>query len=384
MRFFVTGMILLGTVFSIALFLAGCGSDDNPTGQTGPPANPFSGTYHYVQMTGSIGISPYRSETGRFVTVRSDSIRFEDVYTAYDGSLDGPITPPDRALTLQDDRQVVFTDPVGLTMQGKFSTGGNVVVLHSDTLNTYVGFMLAAKMNPAPTQDDLTGYWALMQFGLIPEPAPSPYKLGLAAYGRVEINNNGNFMIHNGTYNLGGAIDPVPVIHPVSDLIVGTDGWLALKNITANRIDFQGGISEDGNLILLGAEEGFDGQAGIRVLVREGLTAGVPDVAGTYFEGGFGWIRTMPNPPAIPGAFHMSGELALNGSGVGTWEIPIPPHGFRTIPVAYDVSSYSFFEMDMLSLNMFKGGAGPEGEYLVMVGPFELPDSDPWFHAAVR
>jgi hypothetical protein len=380
-------MIVVATVLvasgCLAIFVTGCG-DDDPTGQSGPPVSPFSGTYHYVQMTGTIGLSPYRSETGRFAPVRSDSIRFADVYTAYDGASDGPITPPDRALTFQDDRQVVFTDPVGLTMQGKFSPGGKAIVLHSDTLDTYVGFMLAAKMNPAPTQDDLTGYWALMQFGLIQEPAPSTNKLGLAAYGRVEININGNFMIHNGTYNLGGAIDPVPVIHPAADLIVGNDGWVDLKNNTANRIDFRGAVSADGNLILLGAEEGFDGQAGIRVLVREGLATGVPDAVGTYFEGGFGWIRTTPNPPAMPGAFHMSGELALNGSGVGTWVIPIPPHGFRTVPVAYDVASYGFFEMDMLSVNMFKGGIGTDGDFMVMVGPFELPDSDPWFHAAVR
>ena len=384
MKYYQPIFLVLVSLCVVVLLMTGCGSDDNPTSQSGPPASPFSGTYHYVQMTGSIGISPYRSETGRFTTVREDSIRFDNVYTAYDGSLDGPITPPDRALTLQDDRQMVFTDPVGLTMQGKFTSDGGVAVLHSDTLLAYVGFMLAAKMNPAPTQADLEGYWALVQFGLVPEPAPSTNKLGLAAYGRVEINNNGNFMIHNGTYNLGGAIDPVPVIHPASDLIAENDGWVYLKNNTANRLDFRGGISLDGNLILLGAEEGFDGQAGIRVLVREGLTTGVPEVAGTFFDGGFGWLKIIPNPPVVPGAFHMSGELALNGSGVGTWEVPIPPYGFRTLPVAYDVSAHGYFTLEYTSLNMFKGGTGTRGEYLVLVGPFDLPNSDPWFHAAIR
>lgn len=383
MRNILAAIAFLLALFSFAFLMTGCG-DDDPVSQSGPPASPFSGTYHYVQMTGTIGLSPYRSETGRFVTVGEDSIRLDDAYTAFDGSIDGPIDPPDRAMTLQDDRKVVFTDPVGWTMQGKFNTNGSVVVLHSDTLRTYVGFMLAARMNPAPVQDDLAGFWALMQFGLVQEPAPSTNKLGLAAYGRVEINNNGNFMIHSGTYNLGGAVDPVQVVHPVADLIVGNDGWVDLKNSTANRIDFRGGVSEDGNLILLGAEEGFLGQAGIRVLVREGLATGVPDVAGTYFEGGFCWIRTTPNPPPIYGAFHMSGEMALNGSGVGTWTIPMPRIGHRTLPVAYQVSDYGLFELDLNSVNMFKGGTGTGGEYMVMVGPFEMAAADPWFHAAVR
>lgn len=383
MNYFRIRLVVLASLLAIVLLLTGCG-DDDPSGPTGPPPSSFSGTYHYVQMAGTILLSPYRSETGRFEVAGSDSLRFSDAYTAFNGNLAGPISPPDRSLTLGDDRRVVFTDPVDLTMQGKFTTDGSVVVLHSDTLNTYVGFMLAARMNPAPTQDDLVGEWALMQFGLIEELPPSTNLLGLGAYGRAEIDIDGNFMIHTDTYNLGGNVDPVPVVHPTAHLIVGNDGWLDLKNSTANRLDFKGSLSEDGNLILLGAVEGFDGQAGIRVLVREKLTSSVPEVAGTYFDGGFAWIRVSTNPRLRPGAFHMSGEMALNGSGVGTWTVPFPNNGLMTLPVAYEVSSYGLIEIDFLATDTFVGGTGTGGEYLVMVGPFATSAADPWFHAAVR
>jgi len=380
MKYFFSFAAGLVVVLAAVFLISGCGSDDDPVNLAPVHTSPFSGEYHYVQMTGLFYNSPYRSETGRFVTVRGDSIRFDGAYRTYDGAVTGPVIPPARAMTLQDDeRGVVFTDPADWNLQGRFSGDGSVAVLHSDTLITYVGFMLATRMKPAPSQMDLEGYWILVQFGLVPEPAPSTDLLGLGAFGRVEIDSNGSAMFHYHTYNLDGAIDPLPVVHMPSELVVDDEGWVLWNNLTTNEVDFRGGLSSDGNLILLGAMEVFNGQAGIRVLVREGSATSVAEVSGTYLAGGFTWLGGQS--PSF-GAYPVNGKMVLNGSGDGMWTIFSGTSGGR-LPVAYDVGVEGIISVESLSLNMLRGGAGTGGEFLIMTGPFDQSEA-PWFQAMVR
>jgi hypothetical protein len=254
-----------------------------------------------------------------------------------------------------------------------------VAVLHSDTLSIYVGFMLATRMNPAPSQMDLEGDWILVQFSLVPEPAPSTDLLGLGAFGRVEINNNGAAVFHFHTYNLDGVTDPLPVTHMPSELVVDDEGWVLWNNLTTNETDFRGGLSSDGNLILLGAMDVFGGQAGIRVLVREGLTTSVAEVSGTYLAGGFTWFGGQP---PNGGAFPLNGKMVLNGSGDGIWTVVSGTSG-EVLPVAYDVGVEGIIDVEFLSQKMLRGGTGTGGEFLIMTGPFDQTN-EPWFQAMVR
>ena len=379
MKFFMSVITVLVAILAAFFLISGCGSDDDPVSLPPTHASPFSGDYHYVQMTGLPFGSPYRSETGRFVTVRKDSVRFEEAYRTFDGSVEGPLVPPARALSFHDDRGVAFTDPADWVIQGRFSGDGSVAVLHGDTLNPHVGFMFATRMNPAPVQADLEGYWLLVQFGLVPEPAPSTDLLGLGAFGRVEINNLGAAGFHFHTYNLDGQVDPLPVVHMMSELVVDDEGWVVWNNLTTNEVDFRGGLSSDGNLMLLGAMEVFNGQAGIRVLVREGLATSMAEVSGNYLAGGFTWLKSQP---PSGGAFSLNGNMVVDGSGDGLWTVLVRTSE-PTMPVTYAVEVEGIIAVDYLSENVLQGGTGTGGEFLIMTGPFGQ-SGVPWFQAMVR
>ena len=165
MRYLVSMSVFVVVLGAAAFMMTGCGSDDNPVGQNNPPPEPFSGSYRYVQMTGTIWdiTSPYRSETGVFTTVRDDSVRFDMAYAVHGGDAQGPLDPPDRLLELLTDRGVAFTDPAGFVMTGRYITDGSVAVLNNNPANGFVGCLVAAKENPAPTQADLEGKWYLVQ-----------------------------------------------------------------------------------------------------------------------------------------------------------------------------------------------------------------------------
>jgi len=304
MRYFVSFTTGLVVIIAFTFLISGCGSDDERVSSPPEPQSPFSGEYHYVQMTGvsNQNNTPFRSETGRLVTARKDSVRFEAAHVAYNGSLEGPINPPDRLLDLMDDRGVVFTDPAGFVVQGRFRPDGGFAVLHSDKADAQLGFLLAARRNPAPVQDDFEGKWGLVQYGLIQATPPATGQIGLGARGKVLVDGNGGIEFQEYTYNRGGKVNPMRVFHVPSELVPDGDGGVVWRNLSLNQVEFIGGLSEDGNLILLGAVGGFNGQAGIRVLVREGLTSSLAEVAGNYLSGGC----TMKDSMIPPGPFAMN------------------------------------------------------------------------------
>jgi len=382
MRYFVSFTTGLVVIIAFTFLISGCGSDDERVSSPPEPQSPFSGEYHYVQMTGvsNQNNTPFRSETGRMVTARKDSVRFEAAHVAYNGSLEGPINPPDRLLDLMDDRGVAFTDPAGFVVQGRFRPDGGFAVLHSDKADAQLGFLLAARRNPAPVQDDFEGKWGLVQYGLIQATPPATGQIGLGARGKVLVDGNGGIEFQEYTYNRGGKVNPMRVFHVPSELVPDGDGGVVWRNLSLNQVEFIGGLSEDGNLILLGAVGGFNGQAGIRVLVREGLTSSLAEVAGNYLSGGC----TMKDSMIPPGPFAMNGEMALNGSGVGLWTTTTPLSVLQPWPLAYNLESGGYVAMNTNTVPVLLGVAGLAGDYLIMVGPFQSGVSEPWFQAVVR
>ena len=140
-------MPILVSVFVAAILFAGCGSDD-PASPGKPTPHPFSGSYRYIQMTGTPFnlLEPYRSETGIFETVRKDSLRFRTAYSALGGNTEGAFNPPARSLELLADRELTFTDPANFIMTGRYSPDGSVAILHNDPNDGFVGFLMAARM----------------------------------------------------------------------------------------------------------------------------------------------------------------------------------------------------------------------------------------------
>lgn len=383
MKYLVSMSAVLG-VFAAAVFLMnGCGSDDNPVRQNNPPEEPFSGSYRYVQMTGTVFDidNPFRSETGVFTTVRDDSVRFEKAYSAHGGNTQGVLDPPDRSLERLDDRGVAFTDPGGFVMTGRYIPGGGVVVLNNESVEGLVGCMVAAKENPAPTQADLQGRWYLVQFGASPAPAPDTGMVGFASAGSIDVDGAGAISFVEYDYLKGDQLNPNFTFHPPSELVPDGDGGIVWSRTGMNLVEFMGGLSEDGNLILMGAIGGFGGQGGLRVLVRGGLTTDVGQLSGIYFVGGF----TIMNIPSPGGAFPMYGEMAMGGSGGGTWDVIFPPPlNNGPFPVSYTVESTGKVAVAISSTSVLWGWAGPMGDYLILAGPFQDGVDEPWFQAMVR
>lgn len=382
MRNIVFMRYVLFVLMVAAALITGCGSDDNPVAQNNPPPQPFSGSYRYVQMTGTIFDinNPYRSETGVFTTVRDDSVRFANAYAVAAGNTQGPLDPPDRSLELLDDRGVAFTDPGGFTMTGQYIADGSVVVLNNDPTAGFVGCLLAAQENPVPTQADLQGRWYLVQFGAGSAPPPETGVVGFAAVAGIDIDGSGAVSFIEYDYIKGDQLNPNPVVLPPSELIPNGDGGVVWRRTGVNLVEFMGGLSADGNLVLLGAIGGFGGQGGLRVLVRGGLVTDVGQLNGVYFVGGF----TLLNITARGGAYPMFGEMALSGSGAGTWDVTFPPGITGPLPVACSVDPAGKVAMTISSSPVLWGWSGPLGEYLIQVGPFVSATAEPWFQAMVR
>ena len=383
MRYFVSMSGVLAAFGAAVLLMTGCGSDDNPVGQNNPPPEPFSGSYRYVQMTGPIyNINdPFRSETGVFTTVGNESVRFERAYSANGGNSQGPIDPPDRSLERLDDRGVAFTDPGGFVMTGQYISDGGVAVLNNDAADGFVGTMVATKENPAPSQADLQGRWYLVQFGAAQAPAPATGMVGFAAAGSIDVDGAGAVSFVDYDYIKGNQLNPNFTFHPPSELVPDGDGGIMWRRTGMNLTEFVGGLSEDGNLILMGAIDGFGGQGGLRILVRGGLTTDVGQLSGVYFVGGF----TLLNTPTPFGPYPMNGEMSLGGSGNGSWEVTFPPPASQgSQPVNYTVDSTGKVALTFSSIPVLWGWAGPQGDYFISVGPFVSGGAEPWFQATVR
>lgn len=379
MKRFVACVTVLGIVFSI--LLAGCGSDD-PANPGTPTPHPFSGSYRYVQMTGLPRnlIDPFRSETGVFDTVRKDSVTFDKATATQGGNTQGPLNPADRALELLDDRGVAFTDAANLTMTGRHTPDGSVAVLNGDPNDSYLGFLMAARHNPAPTQNDLEGKWSLVQFGAGQATAPQTGMVGIGAVGSVEIDGNGLVTWLDYHYNRGARFDPLPVIHVPTELVLDGDGGLLWRRTGMNLVYFMGGLSADGNLILMGSIAGFGGEGGIRILIRGGLVTELAPISGTYLTGGF----TLLNYNSTLGPYPMYGEMAFGGSGIGTWDGQFPPPISAPVTMSFGVDSEGLVDVTVSNAPMLWGYSGPQGDYLVLTGPMQSVAVEPWFQAAVR
>jgi hypothetical protein len=107
----------------------------------------------------------------------------------------------------------------------------------------------------------------------------------------------------------------------------------------------------------------------------------VGQLSGVYFIGGF----TIVNPSYPAGPYPMNGQMAMGGSGNGTWEVTFPPPtSIDNVPVGYTVDATGKVVVTFNSIPALWGWAGPQGDYLIAVGPFVSGGSAPYFQAMVR
>jgi hypothetical protein len=331
--------------------------------------------------------TPLRSETGYLEATDRDTLVFDTAYAAYDGTIDGPYTPPARYFTTGSGREVTIVDPIGLTLVGRYRDGGDLAVLQNDTLGTDVEFMLMAQRNSAPAAGDLEGRYIVVQFGMTQGPPPDNDRQGFAAKGRIDIDGTGAITWHDYTYNRDGDIDPLQVVHPPSELAISSAGWLHWRNTSTGSILFRGGISADGNLILLGAQQGFAGRAGVRFLLREGQTSSVADISGTYLTAGVSWVSHANSSGSFRmGSYPMHGESSLNGSGIGIWTSTFPGSGLGGAPVdaTYSVTDYGEVEIQLYTFRALVGGTGSGGDLFIATGPFDPGILVPWLIVGLR
>jgi len=265
--------LLVLSVCLPSLLLAGCGSGGGG-GQSNAPFGPelVQGSYRFVSLENRSSNDRAATATGT-MTRMGDGLQLSNVWRAHDGV----VTPPDGVtvqlpFSVEANRRFALGFVEGyagrITVDGMLATAVSTTNLHNSSI------MILIRQQANPQLVSLAGDWQFLAYGLANDPSYTTINI----VGDATINAAGLVSYDNVTFNLDGDINPLLQVALDEQLALEPDGQLALNS--AGTITMRGGVSEDGNVILMAGNLN-NGVPRIWVLVRKG-TAVPTDFAGQY------------------------------------------------------------------------------------------------------
>ena len=352
------------------LLLTACGSSSGA-----PPAQDqlLAGDYQYV----SLRVTPYtpylRSETGACEADGGGRLTFADAYEAEEGLVTGPYTPSPRVYSVATDRTLAVTDKVRSTLRGRLSGDGSFAALSARTDGDSPTLMFLLRRDAEPTAAELAGTWHLVRI----HRSPNPAFFGYGAVGKITVDGGGGISFTEYTFNRDGDIDPTSILQVPLELVPASDGTVHWRHAVTTDLRMRGGLSEDGDMVLLGPTEAWVGYAGVQILIRESQGAALADVQGTWGSAGYTMLTSVM----------MWGPWQLDGAGGGAYDPSVNTHMSVTNEPAFDLLGYSVGTdggTDVtLPFGVLRGAVDPARRCLVLGGT--LTAGGPvWFQVLVR
>jgi hypothetical protein len=261
------------------------------------------------------------------------------------------------------------------------SEDGVFGVATANTAGTAPGLLVVVRRDPAPTPADLVGEWLRLTW--IRRPGALGGSRAYCSFVEVQITPGSVFSeTAVPDYNDDGVINAGPpalsALHAVGVL---PGGWISVDR-GAFGTPMRGGLSSDGNVLLLGTVEsgpaGVPGDAEVQLLLRRGLAIDTAEALGSVAVFGF-----QSSTSAFASLFG-AGALAAPPGGASSLRAnvdgSITPPFFPDLGVFVQVSGKAFVDLGSLDL---RGAAGPLGGYVAAIGGLSNGD-EPGLYLFVR
>lgn len=264
-----------------ALSLCACGGSG---GQSPAPFGPelVEGTYRFIQLESNQSGEAVAS-TGVYEPVGTNLI-LSNVYAASEGS-GGPAGGGGIGVPFNVLADRTFT-LVNADIRGRITPDGMLATAVSTTVATDSLLTVLVRHQETPLLSDLAGDWKTISYGR----SGNLNYTAVARVGDATIDANGELTYSQITSNYDGQIDPLPILLVPSQFVLLAGGELALQTLGA--LSQRGGVSQDGNVILL-AGSFTSGVPFISVMVRKG-TAAPSDVVGSYWSSAIEFDGPVP------------------------------------------------------------------------------------------
>jgi len=357
-----------------ALVLAtGCGtSSDDPPAQD----HLLQGAYHYVSVTTTMQTIFVRSEVGTCQADGAGNLTFEGAYSAEEGTLAGPFTPPPGTYTVGGMRDLTVLSGSGALLRGRVAADGSVAESTAREAGDAPAMLILVRSAGVVTAADLAGTWHLVHWFRSPNPSYTAF----SGVGKLTIDPAGHVTITQYSYNRDEVIDPAPPTPAPMMVVPNADGGVLWQHAVTSAELLRGGLSPDRNVMLLGMTE--SGYAGIQMLIRADLDVDESDLLGDHDGGGVGLVLDPP-----PGMACFWGPFDANGSGGARLGFDTNTHGELienpTSPVGYSVDPDGGFHLWIAGPADLRGAALPGGRCAMVGGPM-WSGAMPMFQLLVR
>lgn len=340
---------LLGTATALLLLpllaLMGCGGGGGgSTGISGGPVAGLVGDYQAVYLQHDHTIGRVFSVTARYRGAADGTLTGVEAFGVSDLFVGaGPLVPADLTWTVAAGRQLNIPMLGGggligtIAPDGSFATGGEAV-----TGNPPLA-MLMLRMHPAPTLEDLFGEWWMLTIN------KPPTAVLRSEVSEVSVDLTGGTIRGAGFENVDGVLTRTLAGIPTGRLSIGPDGVVEFDlGVGAKLV---GGLSERGDVLLLGASTGPAGVQ-MRVLVRRDV--GVRPEAANRTWGGVAGFGT-------PGTGYLSAFGSGEIAGLPTDQLTVTYNADGLLTMPNDVVA-TLLPQSNTSLN---GALGPSNQLIL-------------------
>lgn len=353
----------------LVLGLAGCGGGGGGGGSSSS-LDVLSGSYHYLYLGRDRAADAVYSETATFDADGAGGLVFGSGWQN-DSGTGAAIRRTNASYQLDGSRALLIQGGVPVSMHGYVSASGDYGVASVQMGGHNPGMLAFAKRMTNPGMGDLSGSWRMVEWFQ----SGANVNVARSTTARVLVSPSGGVTSSDYFFNEHGAINPFAVMTVVREFTIEPGGLVTLRQLGSPIA--QGGVSRDGNTILLGGRSGYDSNAALLFLVRESQLGGVADLSGTWPH--VGWRAAMPGHQSL------WGSLAFDGSGDGDLAIAANSDGTVSPPfpqgVEYGVSSTSQITLVAMGFNPLAGAAG--NGFVVLGGGFTV-GSSPALYVSVR
>ena len=366
----------LGMLGAAALLVAACGGGGGGGGGGTPSLDLLSGAYGYVLLTRDTQGGAVRTETGLLDSDGQGTLTPTSMYAVVAGATFGPYVPQAFAYTEAADRRLVVTGLGAFPLEGRIASDGSLALVSSRAPGD-PSVAILVRRDTSPGFADLAGYWTQLSWRRITAPSAA-----LSSANDATISAAGVLIVDPATftYNLDGAIDPMPYGFLPEQLSVQPDGWLVDTIPPSGDVVRRGAISADHDVILLGGDSLGGDLAAVTVLVRRNQVATDAALTGSYYECNF--------ESSFLGYLSGWGPVGLDGAGGGTWSYAFNLEGASfgpgPITLGYAVDPAGRVLLTDTGSNVsWLGAVGGGGRYVFLSGGY-LPGSNPLLMVLLR
>jgi hypothetical protein len=344
----------------LALGSAACGGSGGGSGDGGGAA--LDGSYQAIVLRRDVAGDRVRSTTAVYAADGQGLLTGVEAWSRDAGALVGPFAPEDLTFSVDASRSLVLSGLATPTLTGRVAADGSVAALTSTAAGADPCWMVLTRRRTDVTLADVVGEWWWMQW--THQPLNGTTK-GYAAMGEAQILTDGRLVYRTWTYNDDGQIDPVPALFSAST-VTFPGGGAVLADADVN-VQWRGGLSADGNLLLLAVADGAGAAwASVAVLVRRGDAQDVSDLAGDHGVYGF---QSVGTPFACT-----FGTLSVPGTTGGSWTFAGNRDGTILASSVRPLDAFVWVSgevrLDVATASPYRGGLAPDGRFGAVSGNF--------------